>query len=62
MTKFLRIDGLYKVMKSGLEVATIRKAKNHEQSDWGNWLLEHGSGRVDRHHYLSDAKSDALKI
>ena len=62
MTKIIRSASGYKVVKNALHVASIRKANLDEQSDNGNWILESMRGRIDRHHYFEDAKSDALKI
>jgi hypothetical protein len=50
------------VHKHGVQVAVIRKADKGEQSPWGNIMLIHNSGRIDRHHLVSNAKSDAMKI
>lgn len=62
MVKFQRKGSNWEVIKHGEAVALIRQAEADEQSDWGNVLLEHATGRIDRHHHVADAKADAAKL
>lgn len=62
MISFQREGMTWKVLKHREAVAFIRRAATNEQSEWGNVLIEHASGRIDRHHHVSDAKADAAKL
>ena len=62
MTKFKRSSDGWLVEKEGVAIAHIRHAKPSEVSDWGNVLMIQKNGRIDRHHSISEAKSDAMKI
>jgi len=61
MITFRQSDNGLTVHKNGSNVASIRKATSAESSDWGNVLLIHSSGRIDRHHSFESARDDALK-
>lgn len=53
----------YSVHKDGTLVAGIKfVVAGVDWPDEDHWALNHVTGRVDRHEYFEDARSDALKI
>lgn len=60
MITFKRQGKGLRVLKNGVGIAIITKST--DKNDWGNYLLQHDNGRIDRHHTIESARSDAQKI